>query len=899
MDFKSIVPKWQKRWQDARIFEVKKDSKKKKYYVLEMLPYPTATGLHMGHVRNYAMGDAVARFRRMQGFNVIYPMGYDALGMPAENAAIKHKSHPKVFTEKAMDAIRKDQKGLGLSYDWSREIATCYPEYYRWNQWIFLKLLEKGLVYKKDAAVNWCSRCNTVLANEQVESGKCWRCKSAVGSKFLNQWFFRITGYAEELLKNLEKLEWPENVKTMQRNWIGKSHGAMIRFKFAEGFKLGDKGYVETFTTRPDTLPNTTFMVVAPDHPVALKLISGTKHEKECLKFIDVVKRQSPAERMSPEKEKSGVFTGRYVLNPITGFKCPVWLANFALAEYGTGVVMASGHDERDVEFANKYGIKIRYNLVPKGMTYKLWDPISKAYTGYEGVLYESGQFTGMTGEKAMEAIPDWLEKTKQGKRAVNYKLRDWLISRQRYWGTPIPIINCGKCGAVPVPEKDLPVRLPEDVKFTGKGNPLASTPSFLDTKCPKCKGPAKRETDTMDTFVDSSWYFFRYTSPKHDKGPFEKEEAAYWMPVDQYIGGVEHAILHLMYARFFSMALADLGLTKVREPFTRLFTQGMVIKDGRKMSKSFGNVVSQDEVAKKYGIDTARIFLLFLAAPEKELEWSDEGIIGSFKFLNRAQGIIEGSGEAERSGKLETRDRQMAAKVHSTIKAVTEGIENFRFNKCIGSLMKLTNSIVRYMENSPHKKVTGEAAESMALLLAPFAPHLAEEAWEMLGKKPFVSTAKWPKANEKLIDPKLEKMESFTEQTLLDMKNAIKLSKIGKPGKITVYIAPEWKHTLYKSVLDWYARNGGKKKPISEMMKDPEIRKHGKYALKMSERIAKEHVAGVEMLTGHEEYQALSEARESFEKELECKVDVQKVTDQRTDKALRAEPGKPGIEVA
>jgi leucyl-tRNA synthetase len=436
MDFKKFVPKWQKKWAEAKIFEVK-ESGKKKYYVLEMLPYPTATGLHMGHVRNYAMGDSVARYKRMQGFNVLYPMGYDALGLPAENAAIKHKSHPKIFTEKAIAAIKKDQKELGCSYDWSREVSTCYPEYYGWNQWIFLQFLKKGLAYRKEAPVNWCPKCKTVLANEQVEQGRCWRCKSTVESKFLKQWFLKITDYAEELLKNLDKLEWPDNVKTMQRNWIGKSHGTMINFNFDAGFKLDGKDHVETFTTRPDTLPNTTFMVVAPDHPVALKLIKGMKNEKECLKFIDTAKRQSPAERMDPNKEKFGAFTGRHVLNPITKFKCPIWLANFALAEYGTGVVMASGHDERDVEFAKKYKLKIRYNLIPKGMKYKLWDQIDKAYTGYEGVLYESGQFTGMTGEEAMEAIPSWLEKTKQGQKTVNYKLRDWLMSRQRYWGRP------------------------------------------------------------------------------------------------------------------------------------------------------------------------------------------------------------------------------------------------------------------------------------------------------------------------------------------------------------------------------------------------------------------------------------------------------------------------------
>lgn len=887
MDCKKIERKWQDKWAKAGIFEVKEDRKKKKFFVLEMFPYPSASGLHMGHIRNYAMGDCFARFKRMQGFNVLYPMGYDALGLPAENAAIKNKSHPKAYTLNAIKSIKEQQKALGLSYDWTREIVTCNPEYYKWNQWLFLQMFKKGLAYKKEAPVNWCKHCNTVLANEQVEQGKCWRCKHEVEEKLLNQWFFRITDYADRLLEGLDKLDWPENVKVMQRNWIGKSHGVDIHFKLE-----GTKKILPTFTTRCDTVYSVTFLAIAPENPLIDEMVKRTKYEKRAKEFIKKIKKESLADRINEEKEKEGFFTGKYAINPVNGERIPIYIANFALM-YGSGIVMCDAHDKRDFRFARKYNIPLKFVISKDG---KSTDPkdYDDAYTD-DGILFDSGPFSGMKNTETLSKMADWLEKKRFGKKTINYKLRDWLISRQRYWGTPIPVIYCNKCGIVPVPEKDLPVLLPDNVKFTGKGNPLETLASFVNTKCLKCKSKAKRETDTMDTFVDSSWYFFRYASPKFSKAPFDKTKAGYWMPVDQYIGGIEHAIMHLMYARFITKVLADMKLSSVREPFKKLFTQGMVIKGGRKMSKSFGNVVSQEEISKKYGIDTARVFLLFLASPEKELEWNDEGVAGSYKFLNRVYNFVNDNASKMSFGSfnvknLDTRDRIILSKTNLLIKDVTEYMDGFRFNIVIGNIMGFFNELQKFTGDPA---VLGYAVKNLVILLSPFAPHIMEELWEGIGKG-FVSTQKWPKADNKLIDKRLIRMEELVKQTMYDIHDIIKIVK-KKPEKVKIYVSPVWKYQIYREIL----KSKDPKRVVSAIMKKPEFNKYGKNALKFAQFLAKDIGMLQEILTEREEFQALKEAEDVFRKEFNCEIEIIEAHISRAEKALRAEPGKPGIEIA
>lgn len=893
MDFKKIEKKWQERWKEAGIFRVK-EGKKKKFYVLEMYPYPSAAGLHMGHIRNYAMGDAYARFRRMQGYNVIYPMGYDAFGLPAENAAIKSRTHPKKYTDKAIAGIKKNQQALGLSYDWSREISTHHPEYYKWNQWFFLQMFKKKLAYKKEAPVNWCKKCKTVLANEQVKDGKCWRCEHGVEEKLIEQWFLKTTKYADELLKDLDKLKgWPEKIKTMQRNWIGKSNGVNIKMKIK-----GSKETIETFTTRHDTMYGMTFVVIAPEHPKVMEWVKGTKYEKPTMSFIRKVKKLSLIERTTTEKKpKRGVFLGKYAIHPFTKKEIPIYVADFVLMDFGTGIVQAvPAHDQRDFDFAKEYGLPIVVTIQPDGQKLDS-KSMEAAYEGH-GTMVNSKEFNGMRSEKALDAIAIKLEKMKAGKRTTAYKLRDWGISRQRYWGTPIPIIYCKKCGMVPVPEKDLPVILPTEVKFTGHGNPLANYKPFVETKCPKCKGKAKRETDTMDTFVDSSWYFLRYCSPNEERFAFDKKLVKYWMPVDQYIGGAEHAVMHLLYARFFIKVLRDLKLLNFGEPFTRLFNQGIVYKDGHKMSKSYGNIVTQGHVAKKYGTDTARLFLLFVAAPDSQLEWSDEGIMGTYRFIMRFWKMINESKKKEfRTGKLETDDLRMLSRLNSTIKKVTESMEGFRFNITVGTLMEFLNAIQKYSNNSkkPHKDMLAECLENLVIMLSPFAPHMCEESWEMIGKKPFVSVHSWPKADEKKIDPKFEMMENLVDTTTDDIREIIKL--VGKsPKEIRIYVAPGWKHTVYKTIMKKFK---GKKPDdiIRNLMKIPEVRKQGMHAVRFADKLSK--VPNLtEMLSDKEEFQALSEAKEFLEKEFSCKVEVIEGYKSTSAKALRAEPGKPGIEV-
>ena len=752
-NFSEIEKKWQTKWAEGDVFKVTEDPDKEKYYVLEMFPYPSGK-LHMGHVRNYSIGDVLARFKKMKGFNVLHPMGWDSFGLPAENAAIKHGVEPAKWTWENIGEMREQLKELGLSYDWDREVATCHPDYYKWMQWIFIQFYKKGLAYKKENPVNWCPSCQTVLANEQVVDGKCERCKTLVGKKDLSQWYFKITDYAERLLDNLEKLPgWPNKVKLMQKNWIGKSIGAEVTFEI-DGF---DKG-LDVFTTRPDTLYGVTYMVMAPEHPYLKELVAGSEYKEPVNAYVDKVQHMSDIERTSTTNEKTGQFTGRYAINPLTGKKVPIFISDYVLMDYGTGAIMAvPAHDQRDFDFAKKFDLEIIPVVDSDDPEVDVYD--LKAAFAAEGTMINSEMFNGMNNKEAIEKIIDYLEEKKIGKKSINYKLRDWLISRQRYWGTPIPMIHCDDCGWVPEKEENLPVLLPADVQFTGKGeSPLATSKTFVNTTCPVCGKPARRELDTMDTFLDSSWYFLRYCDPKNTEAPFSKEKVDYWMNVDQYIGGVEHAILHLMYARFFQMALYDLGLVSTEEPFKNLLTQGMVIKDGAKMSKSLGNVVSPAEIIDKYGADTARLFILFAAPPERELDWSDKGVEGSFRFINRVYRMVydfsQNYSEVPESYEISgDADKNMAYWLNYAIKKVSDDIgERFNFNTAISTIMELVNEMYRYKEGTVNPGLFGAAIKDLIIMLAPFVPHVTEEMWEHLGYEGSVHDQNWPEYDEKAL---------------------------------------------------------------------------------------------------------------------------------------------------
>lgn len=754
-----IEAKWQKYWEENKTFKVEMDKDKPKSYVLEMFPYPSGN-LHMGHVRNYSIGDVIARFRTMKGFNVLHPMGWDSFGMPAENAAIKHNIPPKKWTLENIANMTRQLKALGLSYDWDREVTTCKEDYYKWTQWFFELFYKRGLAVKKESAVNWCDTCNTVLANEQVIDGKCWRCDHEVVKKDLSQWFFKITDYADELLKDLDLLPgWPERVKTMQHNWIGRSEGLEFSFEIPA---LNDT--VAVYTTRPDTAYGVTFMALAAEHPLIKKICENNPKADEINAFCERVRNQSEIERTSSESEKEGVFTGVYCINPFTGRKVEIWVTNYVLYDYGTGAVMGvPTGDQRDWMFADKYGIEKIVTICPVGKELKL-EEMTCAYEEKEGMLVNSGEFTGMEMHKAMSAIMDKAEAEGFGKRRVNYRLRDWLISRQRYWGAPIPIIYCPHCGEVLVPEDQLPVRLPEDVSFTaGAKSPLATSEEFVHCKCPKCGADAIRETDTMDTFLCSSWYYLRYTDAHNDKMPFDKELNNYWGPVDQYIGGIEHAILHLLYSRFFVKVLRDAGLVDYDEPFSNLLTQGMVIKDGAKMSKSLGNVVSPEEILSKYGADTARLFILFAAPPERELEWSDKGVEGSFRFLNRIWRIVQAF-EAVLAQKvteydhsnLNEADKDLRRVLHSSIKKVTNDIETrFNFNTAISTMMELVNALYAYKEaaKEPNAGLIYEAISDLIKMMSPFVPHITEELWRgAIDANSSVHEQSWPECDEEAL---------------------------------------------------------------------------------------------------------------------------------------------------
>ena len=755
--FKTIEEKWRRIWKTQALFRAKAKKDKPKYYLLEMFPYPSGK-IHMGHVRNYTIGDVIARFRMMQGFNVLHPMGFDAFGQPAENAAIKNKTHPKIWTVKCINWMRRELKKMGFSYDWEREISTHLAEYYRWNQWIFLKMYEKGLAYKKEAIVNWCPDCKTTLANEEVIENKCWRCKNEVEQKDLEQWFIKITAYKERLLEDLAQLKyWPAQVIAMQKNWLGRSEGVEIYFRLKDTQEI-----IPVFTTRQDTIFGATYVVLAPEYPLVRKIIKGKPQEQEVLKFIDKVSKETKVVRTATDVQKEGMFSGSYAINPVNNSEIPIWVADYVLMEYGTGAIMAVPcHDQRDFLFAKEHNLPMKIVIQFPVPSPQSPEEMAEAYEG-DGIQVNSGHFDGMPNQEAKVRIAQWMEEQGIGKRTVNWRLRDWLISRQRYWGTPIPIIYCDKCGIVTVPDEDLPVKLPDKIKISGLGgSPLLYAKDFYETICPKCKSKAHRETDTMATFIDSSWYFLRFCSPQFKKAPFDKEEIRYWMPVDQYIGGIEHAVLHLLYSRFFTKFLKDIGLLNFSaagarlpprqgsavggdEPFLKLLTQGMVLKDGEVMSKSRGNIVDPDSIIKKYGTDTLRLYILFAAPPEAEMEWSERGIEGAFRFLKRVFRLLEYlAGEP----KTQTTSPNLEKKMHRTIKKVTEDIESFKFNTAISGIMELVNEIYQNLNTDIRK-----AVEAVIVLISPFTPHLAEEMWQRLGNKRSILHSEWLKYDTRFL---------------------------------------------------------------------------------------------------------------------------------------------------
>jgi len=776
----AIEKKWQERWRAERAFEVTEDPARPKFYCLEMFAYPSGHA-HVGHVRNYMIGDVVARLKRMRGFNVLHPFGWDAFGLPAENAAIKNGTHPETWTLENIEHMKGQLQRIGISYAWEREIATCLPEYYKWNQWLFLKMLERDLAYRKRSSVNWCPSCKTVLANEQVVNGGCWRCGTIVETRELEQWFFRITQYADELLDGMDQLgEWPEKVLTMQRNWIGRSEGARVRFALAEPLdprsSTIDTRDIEVFTTRIDTIYGANFIVLAPEHPLVEQFAAASADPAAFRTKVRAFTSQDRSARMTGEVEKEGFDTGRHAINPFTGKPVPIWVANFVLVEYGTGAVMGvPGHDQRDFEFARKYKLPITLVVKADGAPASADDMI-EPYAGH-GVLVNSAEFNGLGTDEANHRMTEAAAARGIGQGTVQYRLKDWGISRQRYWGTPIPVLYCEKCGMVPVPYDQLPVKLPKIAEFSGRGDsPLAQIPEFVNAACPECGGPARRETDTMDTFVDSSWYFFRFCDPRDPDLPFDPEKVGYWGPVDFYSGGVEHAILHLIYSRFFTRVFRDLGMTHLSEPFARLLTQGMVLKSGQVMSKSKGNVVDPDEMIEKFGADALRLYVMFVAPPEKEIEWTDSGLDGSFRFLARVWRLadslcdtiggegIPSPGEVE----LDAAERALRRKTHETIKRVTVDLDpRVHLNTAVSAMMELVNELYAFcskaqcgpmgdedakvgaVERPGTIAVLKEAIEALVRMLSPFAPHMAEELWEALGHRGGIVAAGWPEYDE------------------------------------------------------------------------------------------------------------------------------------------------------
>ena len=852
VDFVKICDKWQKKWDKFNFFESKLDLKKKKYFLLAMFPYPSANGLHMGHARNYIICDVMARYKRMNGFNVLHPMGFDSFGLPAENAAIKEGIHPKKYTENSIKNFIKQQKSLGLSYDWSRSFATHKKEYYKWDQWIFLQFLKNDLAYRKKALVNYCPKCSTVLANEQVIQGKCWRHSDVnVEIKELEQWFFMTTKYAPELLRDIEKLDWPKTVKDMQRNWINESEGTLVNFRLKDSNET-----IQIFTTRPDTLFGVTFITFAPEHPKVMELVKGTEYESEVKKFV---KKILIDEKYDREKNKEGMFIGKYAVNPITNEEVPIYIANFILLEYGTGIVMAvPAHDQRDYEFAKKYGIRIKQ--VIEG------DIKCRAYEG-EGKLINSENFDGIDSRDAIDEITNYLEKNNLGKKTKQYKLRDWLISRQRYWGCPIPVIYCNKCGIVPVPEKDLPVALPEKVNFK-KGNPLKTNKKFVNVKCPKCNSKARRETDTMDTFVDSSWYLMRYCDSKNNKGLFDKNKINYWMPVDLYIGGREHSTGHLIYFRFFTKAFRDLGLLDFDEPALKLYTQGDVNKNGIRMSKSKGNIVDPMDIIKEYGADSLRFYLMFVSSPDSVLEWDDSGIKSVCNLINKVYSMRKIKYESSQ------KDRIVQSKINSLIEKVTLNIENFEYSKALIEIMDFVNYLNKN-GSLVSRDVFDDAYIKLLTMLNPFIPHITSE----LGCK-----KEWPKVDKKLINREVEFSEEFYDKIMLDIHEIIKLTKI-TPSRMKLFVSDSWKYDIFRKLKEESSRD------ISFLVKKYMIKEHSRELVSIINSVIKNPKKIPEVILSQEkEYRIINDNKSLIEKEFNAKVEVIKGNNEK------AYPGKIAI---
>jgi leucyl-tRNA synthetase len=858
----------------------------------------------------------------MRGFNVLYPMGYDAFGLPAENAAIEHQVDPEKWTRDNIEAIKRQQEEIGLSYDWTRQLQSCDEDYYKWNQWIFLKFYEKGLVYRENAYVNWCPSCTTVLANEQVINNKCWRCSTEVEQRELKQWFFKIRDYAEELLAELDTLEWPEKVKLMQRNWIGRSEGTRINFKIKDTDEI-----IPIFTTRADTLYGVTFMVFAPEHPLVRKWVRGTKYETAVNKFLKEVQRESKFERTAIDREKRGMFINKYAINPINGEEVPVFIGNFVIYEYGAGAVMAvPAHDQRDFEFAKTYNIPIKIVIQPYDYTLEP-EKMTRAFIE-DGYMVNSGEFNGLNNREAAIEISKKLEAMGNGKRTVNYKLRDWLISRQRYWGTPIPIVYCESCGTVPVPYEQLPVKLPKDVKFTGSGNPLATSDSFVYTRCPQCgRDGARRETDTMDTFIDSAWYFLRYCSPKHQELPFSRRDVDYWLPVDQYIGGIEHAIMHLLYARFFVKALRDLDLLSISEPFQRLLCQGMVNKEtpycetcnkfllptdykdnkckscnnayvlkSAKMSKSLGNVVDPKVLMDKYGADVTRFFILFDANPEKELEWSDQGIESVAKFILKTYELLTLEPSRHRT-ELTVQDELILFNMHKTIKLVTEYIDTLMIRDALNCIMQFINELKAYSNDSVHLPTFRTAVRTLTLLLSPITPHLCEEVWEQLGNRNFVATASWPTFDPRILTVETEQQWNLLHNLCKDINEILKVAKIDKPKLIKLFIATAWKYKFVAEFKSIFATTHDRKKLMHALMAIDELKRHGAEINNIIGRfITNPELVPSLALTSDSERRFFERVKPILKSRYNCEIIIglEAETDER--KARQALPGKPAI---
>ncbi len=914
---KQIEEKWQEKWEDEQIHEAEVDESKEKCYVLDMFPYPSGK-LHMGHGRAFSLSDAYARYKNMQGYNVMHPMGWDAFGMPAENAAIDRDVDPEEWTMDCIRSMKDEFKRLGYSLDWSREVTTCKPEYYKWDQWIFQKMLEEGLAYRDEAEVNWCPNCETVLADEQVEDGLCWRCDSVVRKKDMKQWKLGITEYADQLLEDLDQLEgWPEKVRKMQNDWIGKSTGAKINFPVADSDQE-----IEVFTTRPDTIYGATFMALAPEHELSEEV---AEEEEEVADYIEEAKKKDSEER--EEKSRAGVFTGKYAENPVSGEEIPIYVAEFVLTDYGTGAIMAvPAHDQRDWEFAEEHDIEVQKVVEPE----EEHDFDEEAYEG-DGEHVNSGELNGLDKEEAIEKIIEKLEEDNIGEEDVNYKLRDWLISRQRYWGTPIPVVYCDECGTVPVPEDELPVELPEDVEFTGQGNPIKTSDNFVETECPECGGEAERETDTMDTFINSSWYFLRYCSPDFDGAPFDEEKANYWMNVDQYVGGVEHAVMHLLYARFFQKFLRDQGMVEQDEPFEKLLTQGMVnhpaykcsehgwlypeeveedSKCGKcgkevevevmKMSKSKNNVVRPSELVEEHGADTARLFILRASHPTKELDWSEDGVEAAEDMLERVERIVKENeeiidDELPELEDAELEDRIVASRIQRSIEKVTDDMDNYDFNLAINEIDRLLSKLYWYEQEGENEEVLSHGIRTLLKLLSPYAPHITEELWHKIGNEDFMLEEDWPEPQGELIDEEAEEIDAYFDRVSSDIRNISGMIE-GEPEEIKIIRSESWKYTAGEKILETIEDSKDVGAVMGQVL-DGDLKQH-------AESIKDEVIEAVENpgkyrknFTSEEvEEEALQLNKKRFEDEFDAKVVIEEEESSDSDKASRSQPGRPAI---